>query len=125
MNCPYPEHHKSGSGIVGEALMGLLIIAVAVAILSTVLHALIIGAACFVLGAGTAAVLFARWRWRQHRAMTGGRCVPQMQAQRQRRQVPQAQQQPELGQGGQHFHLHLGGLTAAERAEVMRQLRGG
>ena len=26
---------------------------------------------------------------------------------------------------GQHLHLHLGGLSAAERAEIMRQLRGG
>jgi hypothetical protein len=26
---------------------------------------------------------------------------------------------------GQHLHLHLGGLSAAERDEVMRQLRGG
>jgi len=33
---------------------------------------------------------------------------------------------PEAVQGdGQHLHLHLGGLSAAERAEVMRQLRGG
>jgi len=24
------------------------------------------------------------------------------------------------GQGGQHLRLHLGGMTAAERAEVMR-----
>lgn len=31
-----------------------------------------------------------------------------------------------IGQpGGLHLHLHLGGLSAAERAEVMRQLRGG
>ena len=32
-------------------------------------------------------------------------------------------QQGQAIQGGQH--LHLGGLTPAERAEVMRQLRGG
>jgi hypothetical protein len=37
-----------------------------------------------------------------------------------------AQQPPPASlDGGQHLHLHLGGLTPAERAEVMRQLRGG
>jgi hypothetical protein len=29
------------------------------------------------------------------------------------------------GQHGQHLHLRLGGLSAAERAEVMGQLLGG
>ena len=123
MPCDFPEHHHgNGGGILSEALMGLLIIAVAVAILSTVLHALIIGAACFVLGAGTAAVLFARYRWRQQRAMTAGRYVPQMQAPRQPRQLG-AQRPPAVEQGGQHLHFH--GMTPQQIAEALRQLRGG
>jgi hypothetical protein len=65
---------------------------------------------------------------RVHRVLDGGR---QLQVwQRADRIDPQPryaplpqQQQPEAVQGGQH--LHLGGLSVAERAEVMRQLRGG
>lgn len=40
------------------------------------------------------------------------------------RQVLQTQQ-PQVEQCGQHLHLHLGGLSPPERAEAMRQLRGG
>ena len=40
-------------------------------------------------------------------------------------QFPGRQQSPAVQGGGQHLHLHLDGMTPAERAEVMRQLRGG
>jgi hypothetical protein len=65
-----------------------------------------------------------RRRWRQHQAMLQGRYAPWLQPPQQRQQFP-AQQPPASLDGGQHLHLHLGGLTDAERAEVMRQLRGG
>jgi hypothetical protein len=48
-----------------------------------------------------------------------------MQPQPQRYQFPAQQPPPASIDGGQHLHLHLGSLTPAERAEVMRQLRGG
>jgi hypothetical protein len=53
-----------------------------------------------------------------------GRYVPWIQPQPLRRQLG-AHQPPASLDGGQHLHLHLGGLTPAERAEVMRQLRDG
>ena len=65
-----------------------------------------------------------RRRWRQHQALAQGRYVPWMQPQPQRHQFP-AQPPPPAVNGGQHLHLHLGGLSPEERAEVMRQLRGG
>jgi hypothetical protein len=62
---------------------------------------------------------------RRRRALPKGRYVPWMQSQPQWQQLGAQQPPPASLDGGQHLHLHLGGLTAAERAEVMRQLRGG
>jgi len=98
---------------------------IAAVVLGPLLHWLEIALACLGLGAAITAGLVVRRRWREHQALTQGRYVPWMQPGQQSQQVPQAQQQPEAVQGGQHFHLHLGGLTPAERAEAIRQLRGG
>ena len=63
-------------------------------------------------------------RWREHQALTQGRYVPWMQPPQQRPPLRAQQPPPAVQDGGQHLHIHLAGLSAAERAEVMRQLRG-
>ena len=86
------------------------------------LHWLEIALGCIGIGAAITVGLTVRRRWRQHQALPQGRYVPWMRPQLQRQQLD-AQPPPASVDGGQH--LHLGGLTATERAEVMRQLRGG
>jgi hypothetical protein len=120
----HPKHGKQ-AGDDAEFIIKVGPAMVAAAILGPVLHLVLLAltvAGVILLGGLVGLVL-----WHVHRRL-GGLPVWQrtrhIQPQRQRRPVPQAQQ-PELGQGGQHLHLHLGGLTPAERAEVMRQLRGG
>ena len=123
MNCSYPEHHDSGGGSWTGPITVILVAMVAAAVLGPVLHmielALTIAGA--VLRGGAVGLVL----WHLHRRLSSPlpvwQRVPHLQS---RRQVPQRQEQPELGQGGQHLHPHLGGLSAAERAEVMRQLRG-
>jgi hypothetical protein len=94
--------------------------------LGRLLRWLEIALACLGIGAAFTAGLVVRRRWRERQALTQDRYVPWLQLpQQQRQQFPGAQQPPAVQDGGQHLHLHLGGLSAAERAEVMRQLRGG
>jgi hypothetical protein len=122
MNCPYPEHHSSGGGW-GGPIAAIFTAMIAAVVLGPLLHWLEIALACLGIGAAITAGLVVRRRWREHQALTQGRYVPWLQPPQQRHQVPQ--QPPDAVQGGQHLHLHLGGLTAQERAEVMRRLRGG
>jgi len=63
-------------------------------------------------------------RWREHQALTQGRYVPWMQTPQQRpRFGPSSRRQ--LSRTAASTHIHLAALSAAERAEIMRQLRGG
>jgi hypothetical protein len=93
-----------------------------------------IGRACLGVGAAVSVGLVARQRWLQYQAMRQMMQAgytpylqPQQQplqfpAQRPAHQIP-AQQQPAVQDGGQHLHFH--GMSPAEIAEAMRQLRGG
>jgi hypothetical protein len=125
MNCPYPEHHSSGGSWAGPITV-ILVAMVASAVLGPVLHMieLALTIAGLVLLAGTVGLVL----WHLHRRLSGQPPVwhraPHIQPRRQATQLP-PRQQPEAVQAGQHLHLHLGGLSRAERAEVMRQLRGG
>lgn len=124
MNCPYPQHHSSGGGW-GGPIAAIFTAMIAAAVLGPLLHWLEIALACVGLGAAITVGLVARRRWRERQALPQGRYVPWLQPQPQRQQFPGPQQPSAVQDGGQHLHLHLGGLTAAERAEVVRQLRGG
>ena len=125
MNCPYPEHHGSGGGW-GGPIAAILLAMVAAAILGPVLHLVLL--ALTIAGVNLLGGLVGLVLWHAHRRLGGQLPVWQrashIQPQRQRRQVPPAQQ-GELGQGGYQLHLHLGGMTPTERAEAIRQLRGG
>jgi hypothetical protein len=123
MNCPYPEHHGSGGGW-GGPIAAIFTAMIAAVVLGPLLHWLEIALACLGIGAAITAGLVVRRRWREHQALTQGRYVPWMKPTQQRQQLG-TQQPPAAVDGGQHLHIHLGGLTDAERAEVMRQLRGG
>jgi hypothetical protein len=131
MNCPFPEHHSSSSGGWGGPIAAIFAAMVAAVVLGPLLHWLLIALACLGLGGAIGFVLTVRKRWIEHQAaqtMMQQGYVPQMQPQRPpwAPQLPQYQQPPPAVQdGGQHLHLHLGGMSPAERAEVMRQLRGG
>jgi len=124
MSCPFPEHHNSGGGW-GGPIAAIFTAMIAAVVLGPLLHWLEIALACLGIGAAITAGLVARRRWREHQALTQGRYAPWMQPPQQRQQFPGRQQPPAVQDGGQHLHLHLGGLSPAERAEVMRQLRGG
>jgi hypothetical protein len=124
-NCPFPEHHGNGGAGWGGPIAAIFTAMIGAVILGPLLHWLEIALACFGVGAAIAFGLTVRRRWRQHQALPQGRYVPYMQPPPQQRQLGAQQQPPASVDGGQHLHLHLGGLTPAERAEVMRQLRGG
>jgi hypothetical protein len=117
----------SGGGW-GGPIAAIFTAMIAAVLLGPLLHWLEIALACLGIGAVITAGLMLRRRLREHKAMTQGRYVPWLQPpqqqQQQRQQFPGAQQPPAVQDGGQHLHLHLGGLSAAERAELMRQLRG-
>jgi hypothetical protein len=126
MPCDFPEHHSSGGGW-GGPIAAIFTAMIAAVVLGPLLHWLEIALACLGVGAVITAGLVVRRRLREHQAMRQmlqGGYVPQMQPQRQPQQFP-AQQPPAAVDGSQHLHIHLGGLSPAERAEVMRQLRGG
>jgi hypothetical protein len=123
MPCDFPEHHGSGGGW-GGPIAAIFTAMIAAVVLGPLLHWLEIALACLGVGAAITAGLVVRRRLREHQALTQGRYVPFMQPPQQQRQLG-GQQPPASVDGGQHLHLHLGGLTPAERAEVMRQLRGG
>jgi hypothetical protein len=122
--CNFPEHHSSGGGW-GGPIAAIFTAMIGAVILGPLLHWLEIALACFGVGAAIAFGLTVRRRWRQHQALPQGRYVPWIQPPRQQQQFPGYQQPPAVQDGGQHLHLHLGGLSDAERTEVMRQLRGG
>lgn len=124
--CNFPQHHSSGGGGAWWPLVAAVIVAA--------LFAPVIGAFIHVLSlvltfTGMAAVAAGGgWVWwrvshRQPRQLQT-QYAPQMQAQPQRRGF-QAPQQPAVGQGGQHLHIHLGDMSPMERAETIRQIRGG
>jgi hypothetical protein len=123
MNCPYPEHHSSRGGW-GGPIAAVFTAMIAAVVLGPLLHWLEIALACLGIGAAITAGLVVRRRWRGHQALTQGRYVPWLHPPQQQ-QFPGRQQPPAVQDGGQHLRLHLGGLSAAERAEVMRPLRGG
>jgi len=123
MNCPYPEHHSSG-GVWGGPIAAIFAAMVAAAVVGPMLHWLLVALACIGVGAAVTVALVARKRWLEYQALRQGQYQPQMRPAQPWRHVP-TQQPPAVQDGGQHLHLHLGGLSAAERAEVMRQLRGG
>jgi hypothetical protein len=131
MGCKWPEHHGGGGTDTGTGgswvPLGAAVIAAALfaPLIGVIIHVLalvltFVGIAAVASGGG---VLWWRLAHRQPRQLA---YRPQMQVQPRwgRPGLPQDQQDA-IGQGGQHLHLHLGGLSPAERAEVMRQLRGG
>jgi hypothetical protein len=107
---------------------------VAAAILGPLFHWLLIGLACLGVGAAVTVALVAWQRWVQYQAMRQmmqagytpylqqPQQPPQFPAQRPAQQIP-SQPPPAVQDGGQHLHFH--GMTPAEIAEAMRQLRGG
>jgi hypothetical protein len=129
MPCDFPEHHGSGDGF---NPMAVVVVVVAAALLAGVITALIhiVAVALTFIGLGAVAagvIAVPLWlrRARERRAMmAAGRYVPFMQP-APRRQFGAQQPPPASLDGGQHLHLHLGGLSASERDEVIRQLRGG
>jgi hypothetical protein len=127
MPCDFPEHHGSGGGFNPMAVVVVVAVAaLAAGVITALIHIIAMALTFIGLGAVAAGVIAVPlWlrRGRERRAMMAGRYVPWMQPPQQRRQLG-AQQPPASVDGGQHLHLHLGGLTPAERAEVMRQLRG-
>jgi hypothetical protein len=128
MPCDFPEHHGSGGGFNSLAVAVVVGAAALLAgVITAIIHIVAIALTFIGLGAVAAGVIAVPlWlrRGRERRAMMAGRYVPFMQPPPQRHQL--GGQQPPAGlDGGQHLHLHLGELSPAERAEVMRQLRGG
>jgi hypothetical protein len=122
MNCPYPEHHSSGGGW-GGPIAAIFAAMIAAVVLGPLLHWLEIALACLGIGAAITAGLVVRRRWREHRALTGGRYVPWLQPPQQRQQFSGRLQPPAVQDGGQHFHqhLHLGDLTPEQVAEILRR----
>jgi hypothetical protein len=128
MGCPWHEHHESGGGF-NPVAVAVVVAAAALAagVITALIHIIAIALTFIGLGAVAAGVIAVPlWlrRGRERRAMMAGRYVPYTQPPPQRHPLGD-QQPPASVDGGQHLHLHLGGLTPAERAEVMRQLRGG
>jgi hypothetical protein len=126
MPCDFPEHHGSDGGGAWPLVVAVIVAALFASVIGTIIHILamvltFVGIAALAAGGG-------RLWWRlSHRPQrqVPVQYQPQMTPPRWGRPgLPQ--DQPEaIGQGGQHLHIHLGGLSAAERAEALRQLRGG
>jgi hypothetical protein len=128
MGCKFPEHHGGGAdtGTGGSWLFPVAAIA-GVMLFSSVIGAVIhvlalvmtfVGIATLSTGAG--------WLWwrlshRRPRELPVA-YRPQM---RSARWPGLPQETPAELDRGQHLHIHLGGLSAAERAEALRQIRGG
>jgi hypothetical protein len=125
MPCDFPEHHgSSGGGPPWALIIAVGAVALLAPLVGVIIHVIALvltftGIASLATGGG--------WVWWRlaHRQPRQLAYRPQTQVSRWGR--PGLPQDPPdaIGQGGQHLHLHLGGLTPAERAEVMRQLRGG
>lgn len=132
MGCRFPEHHSAGGIDLGKGgawwPLGVAVIAAALfaRVIGEFIHVLSIvltftGMAAIAAGGGYVAL---RWRLRQQRRLQV-QYQPQMQPVRRgwgRQELPQ--QPPAVEQGGQHLHIHLGDMSAAEKAEVFRQIRG-
>jgi hypothetical protein len=121
MPCDFPKHHGSSGGGWGGPIAAIFTAMILAAVLGPLLHWLEIALACVGIAAAITVGLTVRRRWRQRQALPPGRYVPWMPPSRQHPQLGGQQPSASLD-GGQHLHLHLGGLTPAERAEVMRQL---
>jgi hypothetical protein len=121
-SCSFPEHHGSGDGMGG----GVIVLAVCasfafMAVFAFALKLIAIGlvVASFALMAGAVWILL-RWLYQRTLVSYTRPAVPPL---RPHAPFPARRDQPEVG--GQHLHLHLGGMTPAERAETIRQIRGG
>jgi hypothetical protein len=125
MNCPFPEHHSSGgSGSWWPLAVAVIVAALFASVIGTIIH--ILATAMVFVGIAALAVGGGRLWWmlaHRPRRELPVQYRPQMTSRWGRPGLPQDQPDA-IGQGGQHLHLHLGGLTPAERAEVMRQIRG-
>jgi hypothetical protein len=132
MPCDFPEHHSSGGGW-GGPIAAIFAAMVAAALIGPWLHWILLAFACIIIGAVITGILVVRARLRQHQRLQHlvehgytpylqPQHQPQFPAQRPAHHIP-AQHQPQAVQdGGQHLHFH--GMTPAEIAEAMRQLRG-
>jgi hypothetical protein len=125
------EPAKPGSGIgfmpVAVLLSACLIVSAFGWVLTTIGIGLAVGAVA--LAAGFIFLTLRHYhRWLESTRVPAWQRIGHIHPQPQvtARQVPQfpARQRPVVD-SGQHLHLHLGGLTPAERAEAIRQLRGG
>ena len=125
MPCDFPEHHGSGGGINPVAVMVVVAAAALLAgVITAIIHIVAMALTFIGLGAVAAGVIAVPVWLRRRRALPQGRYVPWIQPTPQPGQFG-AQQPPAGLDGGQHLHIHLGELSAAERDQVMRQLRGG
>jgi hypothetical protein len=132
MPCDFPEHHGSGGGGWAGPIAAIFAAMVAAALIGPWLHWILLAVACIIIGAVVTGILVVRARLRQHQRIQhliehGYRPYlqpqqPQFPGQRPAQQLP-VQQQPQVEQGGQHLHFH--GVSPAEIAEALRQLRGG
>jgi hypothetical protein len=125
MGCDFPEHHgSSGGGPPWALIIAVCAVALLAPLVGVIIHVIalvltFVGIASIAAGGG--------WAWWRITHRQPRQLVYQPQTQMApgwgQPGLPQDQQQA-IGQGGQHLHLHLGGLSPAERAEVVRQLRG-
>ena len=118
MNCPYPEHHNGSGGGWGGPIAAIFAAMVAAAVIGPMLHWLLVALACISVGAAVTVALVARKRWLEYQALRAGRYVPWLQPPQ---QFPGRQQPPAVQDGGQHLHLHLGGMTPEQVAEILRR----
>jgi hypothetical protein len=134
MPCDFPEHHGSGGGGWAGPIAAIFAAMVAAALIGPWLHWILLAVACIIIGAVVTGILVVRTRLPQHQRLQHlieHGYTPYLQPQqphqlplRQPYQLPVQQQQPAVQQdGGQHLHFH--GMTPAEIADAMRQLRGG
>jgi hypothetical protein len=121
-SCSFPEHHGSGDGMGG----GVIVLAVCasfafMAVFAFALRLIAIGlvVASFALMGGTVWILLRAL----HRRTLVSYSRPAVPPLRPREPFPQRQQRPEVVE--QHLHVYLAGMTPAERAETIRQIRGG
>jgi hypothetical protein len=130
MGCKFPEHHGSSGGVdtgtggsswfLVATVIGVVLFA---SVIGTIIH--VVSIALVFVGIAAIAVCGGRLWWRlSHRPARELPVAyrPQMRA---TRWPALPQDAPAELDRGQHLHIHLGGLSAAERAEALRQIRGG
>ena len=139
MGIPDGAHtHGHGGGGLGMAVVVIAVAALAVrvapmvlAVVSELLQMVLIAAAVIVAVGAAGLVGRLTWLWRRKHTDAARATLPHPGAVTPlhgvARAAPPLPGPPLAIERPQeiHLHLHLGGLTPAERAEVMRQLRGG